>query len=192
MSRAYCSHCHLPQSACLCAHVVTQPCPLPVVILQHPLEARHAKSTVPLLRLALPDIRVEVAEQLTPPPPPPRGDWWLLYPGPQALDLDSEPGRQACSGIGGLLVLDGTWRKTRRLLHINPWLSQLPRLSFSQAPEGAYHIRKGPGGQALSTLESVSHVLHCLQPDFITAHLHALLLARVQQFEAGAATKGTR
>ncbi|WP_417617973.1 tRNA-uridine aminocarboxypropyltransferase [Oceanisphaera sp.] len=184
MSRTYCPHCQLPQSACLCAHVVTQPCPVPVVILQHPLEARHAKSTVPLLRLALPDIRIEMAEQLAPPPPLTRGDWWLLYPGPQALDLDSEPGRQASPRIGGLVVLDGTWRKTRRLLHMNPWLRQLPCLSFSQAPSSAYHIRKGPGGQALSTLESVSHVLHCLQPDFAPEHLHALLSARVKQFEA--------
>ena len=183
MSRAYCSCCQLPQSACLCGHVVTQACPLPVIILQHPLEAKHAKSTVPLLRLALPDIQVEITEQLAPPPLPPEGDWWLLYPGPQALDLDSEQGRQASHRIGGLIVLDGTWRKTRRLLHLNPWLRQLPSLSFSQAPNSAYDIRKGPGGQALSTLESVSHVLHRLQPNFATAPLQALLLARVRQFE---------
>lgn len=184
MSRAYCPHCQLPQSACLCAHVVTQSCPLPVVILQHPLEARHAKSTVPLLRLALPDIRIEVAEQLTPPPPLSQGDWWLLYPGPQALDVDTEQGRQASHAIGGLVVLDGTWRKTRRLLHINPWLRQLPCLSFSKAAQSVYDIRKGPGGQALSTLESVSHVLHCLQPCFKQAPLRELLIARVRQFES--------
>lgn len=184
MSRLYCHLCHLPQSACLCAHVSPQPCPLPVLILQHPLEARHAKSTVPLLRLALPDIRLEVTEQLAPLPPPAKGRWWLLYPDAQALDLDAEATTMPIADIGGLVVLDGTWRKTRRLLHLNPWLQELPRLSFSQAPAGRYVIRKGPGGQALSTLESLAHVLNRLDCDFAPAPLHRLLQIRVAQFQA--------
>ncbi|MGO1618299.1 MAG: tRNA-uridine aminocarboxypropyltransferase [Oceanisphaera sp.] len=180
MARTYCSHCQLPQSACLCAYVITQPCPLPMVIYQHPLEAKHAKSTVPLLRLALPDIQIKISEICTPPQPLTSGNWWLLYPGAQALNIDSTP---VCpKDIGGLIVLDGTWRKTRRLLHLNPWLTQLPCLSFSQAPQGAYHIRKGPGGQALSTLESISYVLERLEPSFSSGPLQQLLSARVQQF----------
>lgn len=201
MSRAYCCSCQLPQSACLCAYVQPQPCPMPVIIFQHPLEAKHAKSTVPLLRLCLPDIRIEVAEIFTPPPLV-SGNWWLLYPAADALDLDqlhalSENSKQlpkteaekvqAKKQIGGLIVLDGTWRKTRLLLHLNPWLRALPCLTFSQAPATSYAIRKGPGGQALSTLESVSHVLAKLYPLFATAPLHALLQARVSQFQ----TKGS-
>lgn len=194
------------------------------MIFQHPLEAKHAKSTVPLLRLSLPDIQLEVAEQLASPPPLEHGLWWLLYPDADALDLDaphffipslcapdiatsdlatpnldaadlirtSEPvlnAVQAKKQIGGLIVLDGTWRKTRLLLHLNPWLKELPKLTFSQAPASIYAIRKGPGGQALSTLESVCHVLNRLYPEFATAPLHALLAARVAQFQVqGAAT----
>ncbi|GAA3548895.1 tRNA-uridine aminocarboxypropyltransferase [Zobellella aerophila] len=183
MSRHYCHGCRLPLNACLCHQVTPQPCPLPVLILQHPLEARHAKSTVPLLRLAMPELRVVVAETLDPLPEPASGRWWLLYPGAQALDVDrAEPARLRAE-IGGLVVLDGTWRKTRRLLYLNPWLRQLPTLSFSQAPAGAYAIRKGPGGQALSTLESLAHVLHRLSPRFAPAPLHRLLAARVALFQ---------
>ena len=199
MSRAYCCCCLLPQTACLCAYVFPQPCPMPVMIYQHPLEAKHAKSTVPLLRLSLPDVRIEVAETFSPPPPLVEGDWWLLYPDGKAWDLDQANGNQSSSAqknclpaekmqakkpIGGLIVLDGTWRKTRLLLHLNPWLNRLPTLTFSQAPASAYAIRKGPGGQALSTLESVSHVLTTLHREFSSEPLYALLQARVAQFQA--------
>ncbi len=190
MSRSYCHTCHLPQSACLCPHVSPQPCPFPVLILQHPLEAKHAKSTVPLLRLALPEVRVEVTEHLDPLPLPDQGRWWLLYPSEQALDLDSTGVALPMADIGGLVVLDGTWRKTRRLLHLNPWLRQLPALSFSRAPTSDYAIRKGPGGQALSTLESLAHVLNRLDPDFAPAPLHRLLKVRVAQFQAHRVPEG--
>ncbi|WMC09986.1 DTW domain-containing protein [Oceanimonas pelagia] len=183
MSRATCPRCRLPARTCLCAHVHPQACPLPVIILQHPLEARHAKSTVPLLQLALPELQRVVAEHMTPPPPLPRGRWWLLYPNDKAADIDSTA--PAHLDIGGLIVLDGTWRKTRRLHHLNPWLNDLPALSFSQAPASRYTMRKGPGGQALSTLESLAHVLDRLSPGFDPAPLHHLLAHRVAQFHAG-------
>lgn len=184
MSRSYCGGCQLPHNACLCHHVSPQPCPFPVLILQHPLEARHAKSTVPLLRLALPELQLVVSETLAPLPQPATGRWWLLYPDTRALDVDRTETALPRAEIGGLVVLDGTWRKTRRLLYLNPWLQELPTLSFSQAPAGAYAIRKGPGGQALSTLESLAHVLDRLHPGFSPDPLHRLLKARVTQFLA--------
>ncbi|MDV2859021.1 tRNA-uridine aminocarboxypropyltransferase [Oceanimonas sp. CAM02] len=182
MSRLVCPRCALPERTCLCAEVNAQACPLPVVVLQHPQEARHAKSTVPLLQLALPGLQRIVAERMPPLPAPAQGRWWLLYPGENAADVDSQPGIR--TDIGGLIVLDGTWRKTRLLRYLNPWLNTLPQLSFSRAPAGRYLMRKGPGGQNLSTLESVAHVLNALAPDFEPAHLHHLLTCRVAQFRS--------
>lgn len=182
MSRSYCPRCRLPLATCLCPLVQPQPCPLPVMLIQHPKEARHAKSTVPLLQLALPEMELTVTETLPAPPPPPRGAWWLLYPAPEAADIDTHP--PGSLAPGGLVVLDGTWRKTRRLCHLNPWLQDLPALSFSRAPASRYAIRKGPGGQALSTLESLAHVLSRLDPDFDPAPLHRLLAHRVAQFSS--------
>ena len=182
MSRPVCPHCRLPERTCLCASVQPQPCPLPVIVLQHPMEAKHAKSTVPLLQLALPGLERVVTEQMPAPPPPASGGWWLLYPDAQAVDIDQAT--PAGLGIGGLIVLDGTWRKTRLLRHLNPWLNTLPALSFSNAPAGRYDIRKGPGGQALSTLESVAHVLNRLTPAFDPDPLRHLLACRVAQFRA--------
>ncbi|AEY00762.1 DTW domain-containing protein [Oceanimonas sp. GK1] len=180
MSRVTCPRCRLPERTCLCAQVQPQTCPLPVVVLQHPQEAKHAKSTVPLLQLALPDVTRVVAEAMAPLSPPAQGRWWLLYPDDKAVDIDTTA--PAGLDISGLVVLDGTWRKTRRLRHLNPWLNELPALSFSRAPAGRYAMRKGPGGQALSTLESLAHVLHRLSPVFDPAPLHHLLACRVAQF----------
>ncbi|MDP5293517.1 tRNA-uridine aminocarboxypropyltransferase [Oceanimonas sp. CHS3-5] len=180
MSRATCPRCQLPVRTCLCADTYPQPCPLPVVVLQHPLEARHAKSTVPLLQRALPGLERRVAEHMAPLPPPATGRWWLLYPSDEAVDIDTTA--PAGLDIGGLVVLDGTWRKTRLLRHLSPWLNDLPALTFSRAPAGRYAMRKGPGGQALSTLESLAHVLDRLSPAFDPAPLHHLLACRVAQF----------
>lgn len=186
VARDYCTHCQLPTKVCLCAYVQPQACPLPVWVLQHPSEAEHAKSTVPLLRLALPELTVKVAEQCLPPLMLADGQWWLLYPDESAVTVENlglATHSSAASSIKGLIVLDGTWRKTRRLLYMNPWLAELPRLSFSQAPPGQYTIRKGLGGQSLSTLESVAYVLQHLSADFSAAPLHNLLAQRVAQFQ---------
>ena len=184
--REHCAQCQLPTTVCLCAYVHPQTCPLPIWVLQHPSEASHAKSTVPLLRLALPEITVKVAEQCAPPKALTEGGWWLLYPDESAVAIE-DIGRTANSSaellIKGLIVLDGTWRKTRRLLYVNSWLATLPKLSFSKAPAGQYTIRKGPGGQSLSTLESVAYVLQHVSTDFSAEPLHTLLAQRVAQFQ---------
>lgn len=63
-----------------------------------------------------------------------------------------------------LLVLDGTWRKSRKMMHLNPWLNMLPRFSI-QGESGAYSIRKAESLHQLSTFESVTHALKFMQAD---------------------------
>jgi DTW domain-containing protein YfiP len=63
-----------------------------------------------------------------------------------------------------LVVPDGTWRKARKLLHLNPLLAQLPRVVLQNVPPSRYRLRKAPGPDALSTLEAIVHALHTLEP----------------------------
>ena len=58
-----------------------------------------------------------------------------------------------------LLALDGTWRKARKLIHLNPWLNTLPQLTLKAPPQGRYHIRKAEQDGQLSTLEAVCAAL---------------------------------
>ena len=64
-----------------------------------------------------------------------------------------------------LVVLDGTWRKSRKMLHLNPLLQQLPRLALAQLPASRYRIRKARQLHQLSTLEACCAALAQLQND---------------------------
>jgi DTW domain-containing protein YfiP len=91
----------------------------------------------------------------TPPVPTP-----LVWPDPARLRL---------------VVLDGTWRKSRKMLYQNPLLQQLPRLSLSDCPASRYLIRKAHRPDQLSTLEACCAAL--MQLEARTAPFQALLTA---------------
>lgn len=58
-----------------------------------------------------------------------------------------------------LVVLDGTWRKSRKMLHLNPVLAALPRLALRQMPPSHYHIRKAHRPDQLSSFEAAAYAL---------------------------------
>ena len=64
-----------------------------------------------------------------------------------------------------MLVLDGTWRKSRKMLHLNPILQSLPRLSLQGLPPSNYRIRKAHRSSQLSTLEATCSALMQLEGD---------------------------
>ncbi|GGC77445.1 hypothetical protein GCM10011396_25750 [Undibacterium terreum] len=64
-----------------------------------------------------------------------------------------------------LVVLDGTWRKSRKMLYLNPLLQKLPRLPLQDVPASQYLIRKAHGEHQLSTLEASCYALMQLERD---------------------------
>jgi DTW domain-containing protein YfiP len=62
-----------------------------------------------------------------------------------------------------LIVLDGTWRKSRKMLYLNPLLQQLPRLALADVPASRYRIRKAHKPDQLSTLEATCAALAQLE-----------------------------
>lgn len=64
-----------------------------------------------------------------------------------------------------LIVLDGTWRKSRKILYLNPLLQQLPRLSLRDMPASHYRIRRAQAPDQLSTLEATCAALAQLEGD---------------------------
>lgn len=154
MPRAVCPRCERPARTCLCA---TLPAPPAVrtelVILQHPAEAGHAKNTAAFLTLGLNPparlLRGEVFDQALAGP-----GTALLYPG--------EGPAAAAASVERLILLDGSWRQSRRLLAANPWLAALPRLSLPEQP-GRYALRRAHRPGQLSTLEAGLHALALLE-----------------------------
>jgi DTW domain-containing protein YfiP len=62
-----------------------------------------------------------------------------------------------------LIVLDGTWRKSRKLLYQNPLLQRLPRLALCDMPASHYLIRKAHRPDQRSTLEATCAALMQLE-----------------------------
>jgi DTW domain-containing protein len=157
LMRVLCPHCHLPLRTCLCPLVRPVAHRTAVYVLQHPDEADQAKGTVRLLQRCLQTCRVEVGERFELPVEWQDGSTWLLYPGDNGEALPSSPPAR-------LLVLDATWRKSRKLLHLNPALAQLPRYALrTPAPARYGELRRAQAPHQLSTLEAVAAALSELE-----------------------------
>ncbi|SEI91038.1 DTW domain-containing protein YfiP [Pseudomonas linyingensis] len=152
-----------PQSHCLCPLIPDLENHTRVLILQHPDEVRHALNTARLAALGLANVELRVGEHFPELEAELAGrEAWLLFPGEQALCV-GELVATATPAERLLIVPDGTWRKARRILHCNPWLAQLPRLSLGEGLVSRYRLRKAPGPGALSTLEAIVHCLNTLE-----------------------------
>ncbi|NBB11543.1 tRNA-uridine aminocarboxypropyltransferase [Pseudomonas sp. SLFW] len=165
MSRACCDRCHRPQDHCLCALIPRLDSRTRVLILQHPSEVNHALNTARLAALGLSNAQLvvgEVFEGLADLLNVPGYQARLLFPGEEAVALTAQT---SDSSPTLLVVPDGTWRKARKLLHLNPLLAALPRVTLENMPSSRYRLRKAPGPDALSTLEAITHALHTLEPD---------------------------
>lgn len=163
MSRAHCARCVRPQTHCLCQLIPQLDSDTRVLLLQHPSEVNHALNTARLAALGLTnaELRVgEVFEDLQALLNPPGYQACLLFPGEGAHLL--QPG-MAVDQKMLLVVPDGTWRKARKLLHLNPLLAQLPRVTLPEGAQSRYRLRKAPGPGALSTVEAIVQALEILE-----------------------------
>ncbi|EIK97933.1 DTW domain-containing protein [Pseudomonas sp. M47T1] len=160
MPRIHCPRCHRPESRCLCALIPSLPSRTRVLILQHPSEVNHALNTARLAVLGLANAELVVGEVFD--------DALLQQPGYRTCLLfpgdDAQPLVAGLSSQPMLLVVpDGTWRKARKMLHLNPTLAALPRVTLDGAPPSRYRLRKAPGPGALSTIEAITHALEILE-----------------------------
>ena len=181
MKRACCAACLRPQSTCLCRWVTPLVPAMDVVILQHPLEVRHAKGSARLLHLSLAGSRMVTGESFDVATldgllhgMPWQGEKRpvLLYPDTPdepSLGLPTPPllHREWLDDPASLrlIVLDGTWRKSRKMLYLNPALQQLPRLALRATAPSRYRIRKAHAPDQLSTLEATCLALMEADPD---------------------------
>ncbi len=184
LKRRMCPTCLRPSSTCICAWITPVATAVEVVILQHPLEVDNAKGSARLLHLSLPHSRLVTGDvfeasilqalltqalQAPSTDQPPRRAI-LLYPdtpNDRSPDL-SPPPVLAPDDVREpsqlrLIVLDGTWRKSRKMLYQNPLLQHLPRLALRDLPPSHYLIRKAHLPDQLSTLEATCAALAQLE-----------------------------
>jgi DTW domain-containing protein YfiP len=149
-----------------------------LLILQHPLEVANAKNSARLLHLSVAGSVLEVGEAFD----GERLERLLHGGGRVPLLLYPETPRVATPGVATpgvatpgvatpgpappelrLVVLDATWRKSRKMLYLNPVLQTLTRLALDDAPASNYRIRKAHAPHQLSTLEATAYALAQLE-----------------------------
>ncbi|MEB2854395.1 DTW domain-containing protein [Pseudomonas atacamensis] len=163
MSRPQCPRCLRPQTHCLCPLIPHLDSRTRVLVLQHPSEVSHALNTARLAALGLSNAELivgEVFEDLPKLLNRPGYQARLLFPAEDAQPLQVyAPNDQPML----LVVPDGTWRKARKMLHLNPLLAALPRVTLTEGGVSRYRLRKAPGPGARSTIEAIVQALETLE-----------------------------
>jgi DTW domain-containing protein len=174
LKRQLCSACLRPKITCICHLVSRVDTDIEVLILQHPLEVAETKGTARLLHLSLPNSKLLTGELFVDAVLISPKNTILLYPitaEDHSLGIESPPELPAnwlnqLHNIR-LIIIDGTWRKSRKILRKNPYLQTLPRLVLIDLPAGLYTIRKARKPHQLSTIEAASAALAQLEGDMV-------------------------
>lgn len=159
-------------------HVSTE-----LIILQDPSEVGHAKNSVRLLSLVIPETQVIVGElpedflKLRQYLNASRKPIYLVYPSDKSRNVEEVN----LEGEVILLLLDGTWRKAYKLLQLNPWLLDYPSLHLDLESASNYTIRKASRSDSLSTLEASAMMLQAIEPKVDVTPLTKALRALVDQ-----------
>ena len=177
--RALCARCARPQRVCICDALPAHPLPVstPIVLWQHPLEAKRPLQTGSILRLSLAADSFDIVcgrsfGCLS------RSPLWeriqaegrvplLLYPAPGAASLRevlaaAEPGARFA-----LIAVDGTWKEAKEMMAQGKKqgaIAATPVTLGEAAASGVFAIRKPPAEGCLSTLEAVARALDELEP----------------------------
>ncbi len=170
-SRETCQTCFRPLNVCYCDALVKINSKIKILIIQHPLEENHPFNTGRMTSLCLTNCELVVAETLS-------SDVLtkilnshshLLYPSldwlPESDINHSDNSTNKKASIDLLIVIDATWRKSKKILHLNPNLQTLPRLSLTGDLESNYQIRKTTITNGLSTIESIVQAMNQLEPE---------------------------
>lgn len=173
--RPVCNHCNRPVRNCICSLTQAIANQVELLILQHPDETANAKNTAGLLHLSLKNSQVKIGERFI----EDELDSWLFADQKQPLLLYPETIEHKALGLETpqqplqleqftpdqlrLIVIDGTWRKSRKMVYLNRALQRLPRMTLVETPDSLYSIRKAHSENQLSTLEASCYALQQLE-----------------------------
>lgn len=168
--RSICERCLRPQLACICQWISPLDQAVQLLVLQHPEEVKQTKGSARLLHLSVANSRMLEGDVFDP-----QTLHAALFCGKQSvllyphaaqdltLGLLESPPLQASTWQDPsqlqLVVIDATWRKSRKMLYQNLALQRLPRLLLQNIPIPNYRIRKAHRPEQLSTLEATCAAL---------------------------------
>lgn len=145
----------------MCNRIEKQPNAIKITVLQHPDETSNPKGSAIIAELGLQQYQRWIGEDfkhhqglnemLAKEP----DNIALLYPADNSSILSSDWCENQGKSINSLIVIDGTWRKARKIWEINPQLHGLPTIRLNNENKSEYRIRKAPRDGYLSTVECI-------------------------------------
>ena len=93
----------------------------------------------------------------------------MMFPGPEAWNAKKEGFKKELNGrIPMPIILDSTWWCAKKMIKQNPFLLELPRLSFYGDYRSIYTFKKEPEPEYISTIESCYYLIKEFQENNIT------------------------
>ena len=205
MGRQLCDGCRRPLNVCICDSLPRPRLRLstPVVVLQHPREAKRKVQTAPLLELCVEPECLAVVRGRSPSALASSSVWTaamsdgrtplLLYPRAGAMRPAELTAAVAAGERFVLLALDGNWQEASRLL-ANDRDGPLTRMRALDigCPDarGLFAARKPPKDGCFSTVEAVAFALDSAERQPVSSALIRPMLRVVQQHLALASEHG--
>ncbi len=107
---------------------------------------------------------------------------YLLYPYEYAIEIQTIQNELKDRQVN-FVILDGTWKKARKILHLNTFLQELPMVKINPLNKSNYKIRKQPSDKGLSTIESIAEVFAQLENqsiDNLMAPFHFVIEKQIE------------
>ncbi|MFT3711309.1 MAG: tRNA-uridine aminocarboxypropyltransferase [Archangium sp.] len=166
-----CRKCFILEAHCICARVPTVQTRTEVIVVRHERESWKSTGTARIAALAMPNLKfVEYREDAQPALtelPSVTSGAHLLFPGEGAGPLTQ--------GVTRLIVLDGTWRQTRKMFGKLPMLHSVPKVALPPAGEAkVMRLRESSFEEGRSTIEAIAEAIALIEGADVAAPLHAL------------------
>lgn len=179
-----CEGCLVETRHCFCSAIVPIAARTQIVLVMHRQELQKPTNTGRLLVKTLPHVRVVTRAVRDPEP-------LTFEEGARPLVLHPAAHREIAPSDAHartvLVVPDGTWSQSRRMLSRDPGLMNADRVRLPPGAESIYLLRKAPHPDHLCTLEAVARALAVLEGKAVEDALLALLRVMV---ERGMRTRG--
>ena len=160
-----CFKCFKPKSVCLCKYGKELDTGVKFVFLMHPKEFRRQRTgTGYLSHLCLKDSEVIVGldfsknQRFQELMADPNYFAALMYPGEDAITAKtitkSAPQKKLL-----LIILDATWFCAKKMIEHNPFLLELPKLSFEGSYRSIFTFKREPSPECISTIECCYYII---------------------------------
>lgn len=185
LSEHRCPRCEIRRPLCFCAFIPRIQLQTRLVILMHTSEEALTTNTGRLAAKALPNSEIRIRGRKDQPMSSVGlvGEGrhsLLLYPSPHAVELSADF-VSTLKGPVTLIVPDGSWAQTRRIVRRETALAAIPHVKLPTGPPSDYRLRLQPSEKSLCTLEAIARTLGVLESREAQARMEALLRVMVER-----------